>query len=103
MAAETSLDAKVPVFLALSKLNFCHLVNYYYTVRTVDKFNAYYILLLIVIYYVFQNFLSFMSILSNDVAAPMGFNWDLYLIAVLFALLSYIIYLRRPNRQPPNV
>lgn len=43
-----------------------------------------------------------MDILSNDVAVPMGFNWDLYLIAVLFALLSYIIYLRRPNRQPQN-
>lgn len=101
MAAETSLDAKVPVFLALSKLNLFHMVNHYYTVRIVDKFNAYN--LLIIIYYVFQNFLSFMSILSNDVATPMGFNWDLYLIAVLFALLSYIIYLRRPNRQPPNV
>lgn len=51
----------------------------------------------------FQNFQSFMNILSNDVAVPMGFNWDLYLIAVLFAILSYIIYLRRPLRQPPNV
>lgn len=43
-----------------------------------------------------------MTVLSNDVAAPMGFNWDLYLIAVLFALLSYIIYLRRPHRHPHN-
>lgn len=33
MAAETSLDAKVPVFLALTKLNLYHTVNYYYTVR----------------------------------------------------------------------
>lgn len=102
MAAETSLDAKVPVFLALSKLNLFHMVNHYYIVRIVDNFNAYNMLSLIVIYYVLQNFLSFMTILSNDVAVPMGFNWDLYLIAILFALLSYIIYLRRPNRQPPN-
>ncbi|KAL5234597.1 hypothetical protein ACI65C_002007 [Semiaphis heraclei] len=80
MAAETSLDAKVPVFLALTKLNLFHMVNDYYT-----------------------EFLNFLNVLSNDVAEPMGFNWDLYLIAVLFALLSYIIYLRRPNRQPQNV
>ncbi|CAI6368544.1 unnamed protein product [Macrosiphum euphorbiae] len=80
MAAETSLDAKVPVFLALTKLNLFHMVNDYYT-----------------------EFLNFINFLSNDVAEPMGFNWDLYLIAVLFALLSYIIYLRRPNRQPQNV
>jgi len=33
MAAETSLDAKVPVFLALSKLNLYYTVNYYYIVR----------------------------------------------------------------------
>jgi len=33
MAAETSLDAKVPVFLALTKLNLYHTVNHYYTVR----------------------------------------------------------------------
>jgi len=33
MAAETSLDAKVPVFLALTKLNLFHMVNNYYTVR----------------------------------------------------------------------
>ncbi|VVC32008.1 Sel1-like repeat [Cinara cedri] len=79
MAAETSIDAKVPVFLALTKLNLFNMAKQYYT-----------------------EFLNFMNILSNDVAAPMGFNWDLYLIAILFALLSYIIYLRRPNRQPLN-
>lgn len=33
MAAETSLDAKVPVFLALTKLNLLHMVNSYYFVR----------------------------------------------------------------------
>jgi len=53
--------------------------------------------------FMLQEFLNFINVLSNDVAKPMGFNWDLYLIAVLFALLSYIIYLRRPNRQPQNV
>jgi alpha-mannosidase II/SEL1 protein len=77
MAAETSLDAKVPVFLALSKLSVFYLFNNYYT-----------------------EFLNLMTVLSNDVAVPVEFNWDLYLIAVLFALLSYIIYLRRPNRHP---
>jgi len=49
-----------------------------------------------------QEFLNVINVLSNDAAEPMDFNWDLYLIAVLFALLSYIIYLRRPNRQPQN-
>lgn len=33
MAAETSLDAKVPVFLALTKLNIFHMINHYHTVR----------------------------------------------------------------------
>lgn len=32
MAAETSLDAKVPVFLALTKLSLFHTFNSYYNV-----------------------------------------------------------------------
>ncbi|XP_050429343.1 protein sel-1 homolog 1 [Adelges cooleyi] len=79
MAAETSLDAKVPVFLALAKLNLLHTFGHYY-----------------------NEISNIMTILSNDIAVPIGFSWDLYLIAVLFALLSYIIYLRRPNRQVQN-
>lgn len=33
MAAETNLDAKVPVFFALAKLNIINLASQYYTVR----------------------------------------------------------------------
>lgn len=53
-------------------------------------------------YFLFQEFFHIMAIISSDVTVPLEFNWDLYLIAVLFALLSYIIYLRRPNRHPQN-
>lgn len=52
MAAETSLDAKVPVFLALLKLNLSHMANHYYIVRIVNNYNAYNILLLIILHYV---------------------------------------------------
>ncbi|XP_068893612.1 protein sel-1 homolog 1 isoform X3 [Tenebrio molitor] len=75
LAAETSTDAKVPVALALFKLNLVFSLN---SLRE--------------------------SHLSNllDFNEMFGSNWDLYLITTLTAILAGIVYFRRPQ-APPQV
>ncbi|CAG9765806.1 unnamed protein product [Ceutorhynchus assimilis] len=73
IAAETSADAKVPVALALFKLNF---------VFSMEKLGE----------SPFTHLLDFVDSLGSD--------WDLYLITTLMALLATIIYVRRPQNQP---
>ncbi|KAJ8924298.1 hypothetical protein NQ315_007091 [Exocentrus adspersus] len=72
-AAETSADAKVPVALALFKLN---------------------------LMFSFENMKE--SPLSNllDINETLGSNWDLYLITTLAAVLAGIVYFRRPQVAP---
>ncbi|KAJ8963435.1 hypothetical protein NQ318_018915 [Aromia moschata] len=72
-AAETSPDAKVPVALALFKLN---LLFSFETVKT-----------------------SPMSGMLN-INETVGSNWDLYLITTLTAVLAGIVYFRRPQGPP---
>lgn len=73
LAAETSADAKVPVTLALLKLNL--LFN-------METFGDSPVAKLI------------------DFAETLGSDWDLYLITTLMGLLVAIIYFRRPQIQP---
>uniref|UniRef100_A0AAR5QCP3 Uncharacterized protein n=1 Tax=Dendroctonus ponderosae TaxID=77166 RepID=A0AAR5QCP3_DENPD len=73
LAAETSVDAKVPVALALIKLNF---------IFGLEKFEE----------SPFSHLVNFAETLSTD--------WDLYLISTLMGLLAAIIYFRRPQIQP---
>lgn len=89
LAAETSPDAKVPVALALFKLNFMfnletlQEVNTYVHIVKHCNFNHKYL----------QN--SFSWLLDfNDV---FGANWDLYLITTLTGILGAIVYFRRPQ------
>ncbi|KAL1514063.1 hypothetical protein ABEB36_003386 [Hypothenemus hampei] len=70
LAAETSVDAKVPVTLALCKLNFLF---------TIEKLGE-----------------SPLPSLTDS----LGSDWDLYLIITLICLLATIIYFRRPQNQP---
>lgn len=70
LAAETSSDAKVPVALALLKLNFV------YTLDTLQKSQLYQLL---------------------DVHETISSNWDLYLITLSSVLVAGIIYFRRPQ------
>ncbi|KAJ8977951.1 hypothetical protein NQ317_008142 [Molorchus minor] len=69
-AADTSADAKVPVALALLKLNF---------------------------FFTFENIKE--SPLSGllDFNETIGSNWDIYLITTLSAVLAGIVYFRRPQ------
>ncbi|XP_018573433.1 protein sel-1 homolog 1 isoform X2 [Anoplophora glabripennis] len=73
-AAETSTDAKVPVALALFKLNLL------FSLESIKE-----------------------SPLSGllDFNETLGSNWDLYLITTLAAVLAGIVYFRRP--QVPHV
>lgn len=74
-AADTSLDAKVPVTLALLKLNFM------FGMQSLQES-------------------PFWKMDENDL---LGSNWDLYLITMLAGLLGVIVYFRRPQIpvQPP--
>lgn len=75
LAAETNADAKVPVALALMKLQFIAQLE-------ALKDSPY----------------KFIFYLDENIAA----NWDLYMITILTLLLGFIMYTRRPyQNQPP--
>lgn len=82
LAAETNADAKIPVALALMKLQF---IYKYESLRE-------------------DNVFKMLMGLDENIAS----NWDLYLITVITIFLGMIIYSRRPppepmqNEQPPN-
>lgn len=74
LAAETSADAKVPVALALLKL------------QMILKLES-----------LRDSPFKLILELDDNIAS----NWDLYLITVLTLVLGVIIYMRRPNQDPP--
>lgn len=82
LAAETNADAKIPVALALMKLQF---IYKYESLRE-------------------DNFFKMLMGLDENIAS----NWDLYLITIVTIFLGMIIYSRRPppepmqNEQPVN-
>nr|XP_023012309.1 protein sel-1 homolog 1 isoform X1 [Leptinotarsa decemlineata] len=73
-AAETSSDAKVPVSLALLKLNIM------FSLGTLQEF-------------LLQSPLHHLVYINQS----LGSNWDLYLITTLTAVLAGIVYFRRPQ------
>lgn len=75
LAAETSADARVPVALALFKLNLM------FSMKSLQDV---------------QLFVLF------DINELFGANWDLYLITTLTAILAAIVYFRRPQRFPQD-
>ncbi|XP_055848390.1 protein sel-1 homolog 1 isoform X2 [Episyrphus balteatus] len=75
LAAETNADAKVPVALALMKL------------QIIAKLEA-----------LKESPYKFIFYMDENIAA----NWDLYMITILTLLLGFIMYTRRPyQNQPP--
>lgn len=76
LAAETNVDAKIPVALALLKLQFM------YKIESLQEDNI------------------FKLIMSLD--ENIQSNWDLYLITIVTILLGMIIYSRRPPPEPIN-
>ncbi|CAD6995149.1 unnamed protein product [Ceratitis capitata] len=72
LAAETSADAKVPVAIALLKL------------QMMAKVEA-----------IKQSPYKFIFYMDENIAA----NWDLYMITILTLLLGFIMYTRRPYQQ----
>uniref|UniRef100_A0A1B6G8Y0 Uncharacterized protein n=1 Tax=Cuerna arida TaxID=1464854 RepID=A0A1B6G8Y0_9HEMI len=73
MAAETSVDAKVPVALALLKLSFMFSLKYFQENHWYDWF----------------------GVLNLD--HSLGPNWDFYLLSALLGLLGIVMYFRRPQ------
>lgn len=90
LAAETSNDAKVPVSLALMKLQLLFkfesfkevIKNFMIQLQKQLKFNFF-----------FQSPFSIILQLDENIVS----NWDLYLITFLTVLLGLIIYLRQPR------
>lgn len=77
LAAETNADAKIPVALALLKLQ---MIYKFESLRE-------------------DNFVKMLMGLDENIAS----NWDLYLITVITIFLGMIIYSRRPPPEPlPN-
>ncbi|XP_076259356.1 HMG-coA reductase degradation 3 isoform X2 [Rhynchophorus ferrugineus] len=76
MAADTSGEAKVPVALALLKLNLMFSLE---KIKESPLNNAIHI--------------------TDSLVA----DWDLYLLSALLALLATIVYFRRPQNEPPIV
>nr|XP_022904422.1 protein sel-1 homolog 1 isoform X1 [Onthophagus taurus] len=76
LAAETSADARVPVALALFKLNVM------FSLQTINEF-------------LLQSPMSSMFDMEEAIM-----NWDLYLITTLIAILAGIVYFRRPQLPP---
>lgn len=74
LAAETNADAKIPVALALMKLQFM------YKFESLQE----------------DNFFKLLMGLDENIAS----NWDLYLITIITILLGMIIYSRRPPPEP---
>ncbi|XP_030369762.1 protein sel-1 homolog 1 [Scaptodrosophila lebanonensis] len=73
LAAETNSDAKVPVAMALFKL------------QMLAKIES-----------IKESPYKFIFYLDENIAA----NWDLYMITILTLLLGFIMYTRRPFQQP---
>lgn len=76
LAAETNVDAKIPVALALLKLQFM------YKLESLQE----------------DNLFKLIMGLDENIAS----NWDLYLITIVTILLGMIIYSRRPPPDPIN-
>jgi len=74
LAAETSTDARVPVALALLKLNVL------FSLQSLQEVSS--------------SFLYFFDI------GEFVDNWDLYLIMTLICMLAGIVYFRRPQPAP---
>ncbi|KAK2707829.1 hypothetical protein QYM36_015495 [Artemia franciscana] len=74
-AGETSVDAKVPVALALIKLSLL------VALRRLKE----------------EGWKSFFSFPRLDIAAIFGPDWDIYLMTILLAFLVTVVYLRRPQ------
>jgi len=72
MAAETSVDAKVPVYLALTKLALL------FAVKNVEDLKV---------------------IIGPETWDSIELYWDLYLISILSLVLGLMLILRRPNSQ----
>jgi len=72
MAADTSVDAKVPVYLALTKLAVI------FAVKNVEDVKV---------------------IIGPETWESLELYWDLYLVSLLFAALGLMLILRRPNSQ----
>ena len=102
MAAETSIDAKVPVALALAKLAFV------FAVKNVEE-------LKILIgdfeytYYIYRSTTNAQNQnhLKRPVPGPetldtLELYWDLYLLTLLLGLLGLVMVLRRPRPAPPH-
>lgn len=94
LASETSVDAKVPVALALLKLSVMFKLESMKEVKQIifmklafcDLYNVLDLL---------QSPLRFLFELDKNIAS----NWDLYLITILTILLGTIFYFRRPAVQ----
>ncbi|EDW24680.1 GL24274 [Drosophila persimilis] len=76
LAAETNADAKVPVAIALLKL------------QVLAKIES-----------IKESPYKFIFYLDENIAA----NWDLYTITLLTLLLGFIMYTRRPFQQPDQI
>ncbi|XP_060521129.1 protein sel-1 homolog 1 [Cylas formicarius] len=76
LASETNVDAKVPVALALLKLNFVYRMDNLKHSPITNLLN-------------FDEFF--------------GSNWDLYVLSTLMAVLGVIMYLRRPQADIPRL
>jgi len=72
MAADTSVDAKVPVYLALTKLALV------FAVKNAEDFKV---------------------IIGPETWDSLELYWDLYLVTLLFGVLGLMIIMRRPNSQ----
>merc|ERR1712142_501706 len=72
MAAETSVDAKVPVYLALTKL---------------------------AVVFAWKNTEDLKLIVGPETWDSLELYWDLYLVTVLFVVLGIMLGMRRPNSQ----
>lgn len=93
-AAETSVDAKVPVSLALMKLSVMSTIETMKEVcstsaRLTNRFSPNFLYTLV------QSPLRFLFELDKNIAS----NWDLYLITILTLILGTVMYFRRPPVQ----
>lgn len=75
MAAETSVDAKVPVALALAKLG---------------------------LIFAWMNWKDYKITVSPETLANLELYWDIYLLVMLIGVLSLVMMVRRPRHARPH-
>ena len=92
MAAETSVDAKVPVALALAKLA---------VVFAVINMEELKILIGTSIFSLSLTYSPYYDYAGPETWDTLELYWDLYLLTLLLGLLGLVMVLRRPRLHPP--